>query len=34
LRMKQTAKLISGELRVSVADEIVGASKQFLGKKK
>lgn len=33
LRMQQTAKLMNGELRVSVADEIVGASKQLQKKK-
>jgi hypothetical protein len=33
LRMKQTAKLINGELRVSIADEIVGVSKQLQKKK-
>jgi len=33
LRMKQTAKLISGEYRVGIADEVVGASKQFKKKK-
>lgn len=34
IRMKQTAKLINGEFRTSIADETVGVAKNLLKKKK